>query len=1235
MTDTTTPQRTAPGEDALLDELDALEASGQSLTAPAAQYKPGDDPLVDELVALESSGQSLIAPVEPSSGTLATAGKIAKDIGGGILEIPGQVNRGVASAINETSGAMYGLVTQPAVKWVHENLFDMSGIAPGIVSGAANPLALPLDTAVTPKAETVTGGLVKEVTQFASAYYMGGRFLKTAGMVKATTTGGVVAQGAGRGALVDMLSFDPYEERLSNLIETHTSIREPVTQFLAARPDDSQALGRLKNAVEGLGIGMAAEGLIHTIKGIRAMRAGNREEAIKAFEDMEKSGFKPEEPDLSKDRAPEPQEAAAKPVNDNKADPNANPEAAAKEAPKDSAEASAKVTEEAGPKPSNDNVVAPEAPIKVDEKALRESVELTITENAYGQGRNLSGIRTDLIENGDDLNAIMSATQRMYADEIAKQRGGVEVLSNAQLKAQADELADIVGTDSTALLQQIGKTAGDLENLPAAMLMYRDVLTTAYTKLTDIAAIYHDPLGGVGPYKNRQEVTEAFIKNYEVAANIQAYYRGQQTQIARSLNAMKITAKNRSGALADLDIESLRGAGEDRLRAMAGDIAAAGKNADGSINTKAVSKVIRGGFAENLVNAVISFRTNGMLSALTTQTVNLVSSTMTAALRPAEKFLAGASRYSTAEGRAQMAEAAIQYGTMVASVKDGISMAAKAFRLNAPQLDPGRSRVMENMSYKRPPSEAFNIQNSTVAMVADALGTLVNLPGRSMMSMDEFVKQISYRGEVRAQAYREAMQEGSWKSGDFTTFGQIVAKRLEESVDDAGRALNADALEYARESTFTKDLRAETWFGRPTIGEDLQRFAGNHPSMRVIMPFIRTPTNLLRFAWDRTPVLNLGRKEYYDALSGARGVQAQADAKAKMAMGGMLWGGAVALATEGSLTGAGPQDPKQRKLLEATGWRPYSMRVRRDDRSTAYVSFSRFDPFAGFLGMAADYTELAGGMSDEDMWETAGKAMVVTLKQLSSKSYLQGLTEFLDTLTNPDRNAEKLAKSLAASFAPNAIAKMNDDPYLREARTVMDAVRRKVPGFSQDLDPVRNILGEPVTPPPTYGPGWLSPIVAGVHTGLEQPTTKDWKASPREDVEDEMARLALIGNKGFTHPPTVQDGVDLLDYRSPVTGKTAYDRYLELTGEVKMAGMNIHEMLAAEIGSRAYQDMMTDGDEEEDLDGSRIGHLKVVLGGFRLMAMEALKKEMPDLAQEIIKGQIARARALVQQSKQN
>lgn len=36
-----------------------------------------------------------------------------------------------------------------------------------------------------------------------------------------------------------------------------------------------------------------------------------------------------------------------------------------------------------------------------------------------------------------------------------------------------------------------------------------------------------------------------------------------------------------------------------------------------------------------------------------------------------------------------------------------------------------------------------------------------------------------------------------------------------------------------------------------------------------------------------------------------------------------------------------------------------------------------------------------------------------------------------------------------------------------------------------------------------------------------------------------------------------------------------------------------------------------------------------------MMAMEELKKEMPDLAVELTKAQIVRARALVQQPKQN
>ncbi|WNJ91764.1 hypothetical protein [Bosea sp. 685] len=1184
------------------------------------------DELWDQLDEHEAINGPLIS-VE-SEGAMSTAGKVAKDIGKGITEIPGAVNRGVASAVNETTGAMYSMVTQPAVRWLHENVVDMTGVAPGIVSGEANPLSIPLDTAVTPKPESVTGGLVKEVSQFATGYFLAGRFMKTAGMVAAPTVGGTVAQGAGKGALTDMFSFDPHEERLSNFIEQHTSLRDPITQYLAARPEDSEAAGRLKNAAEGLGLGMVAEGLLLSLRLTKAVRAGDRAEALKVADEMEIKGHEPEV-DLLKDKAPERPEEAVQPLNDNKQGPNATPDSPAVAPPKDSAEGAAKLSE---PDPTvkgpvNDNTVREAPPIKVDEAKLRESVNTAITEQAFGQGRNLSGIRTDLIENGEDLLAIMSATQRVYKEEIGKMVGGNAdgVLTHAEIRRQADELSDIVGTNSSALIERIGKTAGTLEDLPSTMLMYRDVLTTAYSKLLDVAKIYHDPLGGVGPFANRAEVTAAFIKNYEIAANIQGMYRGQQTQIARTMSAMKITAKERVGALADLDLENMRGQGEDRLRAMAGDIIGGAYEPGGGINMKAVSKSIRGGFAENAVNALISFRVNGMLSGLTTQSVNFASSTMAAALRPAEKMIAGSLRFGTAEGRAQMGEAAIQYGTMIASVKDGISSAAKAFRLGEPILDPGRARIEVQPS--RLPSMTFDIKNPVVAQIADAVGGVVNLPGRMMMSMDEFVKQVSYLGEVRAQAYREAYHEGAWRSGDFKSFGELVSRRLDESTDDMGRALNSNALEYARESTFTKDLKAATHFGKPTMGETLQVAAGNHPALRIVMPFIRTPTNLLRFAWDRTPGLNIARKEFYDQLTGARGAQAQADAGAKMAMGGLLWGSAVGYAVEGRITGSGPTKPEQRAALLATGWKPYSLRSTNADGSVQYDSFARFDPFAMFLGMVGDYHELSGQMSDTDMWDMAGKGLVTTVKQLSSKSYLQGLTDFLDALSNPEWKAEKLAKSLAGSFVPSVLTKMSGDPYQREARSVMDAVKKRLPGYSEDLDPIRNILGEPVTPVPTLGPSWLSPIASDTHKGGLQPTTAAWKATPNDDVKDELARLSLVGDKGFTPAAQVQHNVDLLEHRSPITEKTAYDRYVQLTGEVTMGGRTLAQELEHIIRSPTYKSRLTDGDEEYD--GSRIGLVKEIIGGYRLMAFEALQKEIPELRVAVRRERTNAARALM------
>ena len=61
----------------------------------------------------------------------------------------------------------------------------------------------------------------------------------------------------------------------------------------------------------------------------------------------------------------------------------------------------------------------------------------------------------------------------------------------------------------------------------------------------------------------------------------------------------------------------------------------------------------------------------------------------------------------------------------------------------------------------------------------------------------------------------------------------------------------------------------------------------------------------------------------------------------------------LALTANGNLTGGGPKDYKQRKLLEEAGWRPYSIKVGDD-----YISYQRMDPFASMLGIFADMSDI-------------------------------------------------------------------------------------------------------------------------------------------------------------------------------------------------------------------------------------------------------------------------------------
>ena len=151
----------------------------------------------------------------------------------------------------------------------------------------------------------------------------------------------------------------------------------------------------------------------------------------------------------------------------------------------------------------------------------------------------------------------------------------------------------------------------------------------------------------------------------------------------------------------------------------------------------------------------------------------------------------------------------------------------------------------------------------------------------------------------------------------ITEFDQAVVDNFEAGFDKFGRARNRHVLQMAEEGTYTNELTG--------IFKRIGDLSNEYPFIKQIIPFTRTPMNLMLNVVDRTP-LGFARKQFRDEFfSPDRNIRAAAYGKQLMGTSLFTMGGI--LAYNGIITGGIPKDKNLRRQKFDTGWRPYSFKL--------------------------------------------------------------------------------------------------------------------------------------------------------------------------------------------------------------------------------------------------------------------------------------------------------------------
>ena len=1153
---------------AAADELDAMVGGGkpkQQPPAPLAEMSAGPD--------LKKAGS--------------VAGAVASDVGSAMLEQPRAIYKGVRDAyqgvvdLAKDAGDFTNKFL-PALQVTDKGgkmlpLSDMHWVSaqeraqnPDLPGSWADDIHFPdVDE---PKSKIA--GLEKNVIQFVTGMSVAGGQLKALGLP--TEAAGMAGRSlsAVKGFMSMFEAFDGPKQNLSNLVQSVPALKNPVTEMLSIQGDDSDVVKRLKTAAEGT---MGAQAIDGLVGGLRFLRG-----VTKAQDGVAAAAEHPGE-DLGEDIGPPRSNGLSALGN-----PMSGPDEPLVSAKFNQAES--KLAAQAG----KASAMTPE-----QVGAMHEGAEQAPA--AAGTGTQINFAR---IDGPDDIKRAMQELVNHNADDLETARRGVKTFADTQLGADA--------TDAwkTVMSRRVGEALNDEQSLAA-----RQLWTSSAAKLKEVMDIATGP-GGATP-----ENLFAFRKMLTTHMAIEQEVMGARAEAGRALGSWRIPAGEapfRMGDVTRMLQQDTAGGGSTRGGLdVAWDMAQRTKALFDSGDLEHLSYFGEKSLYAKTRDAALEAWTNGLLTSPLTHVKVIASNAATIALRIGERRAAAA--YSSVLGDTDgvaLGEASAQYAGLVGGIKDSLRFAGRAANaflnekpLPALENDPlsnavkaaktgvysaGEDMPEVSQAGRSFPgaisSQALGIaQSGWLGRGVDLLGQVIRSPGRALTAEHDFFRSIAYRMELNALAVRQATQEMGAGSLDEKAF----AGRVSDIVANPPPSITIGSMDAMKYQTFT-DAPGK-------LAQHIESLRNDFPMTRVILPFYKIPSRILSYTFERTPIAPLMAS--YQANIAAGGAR-EALARSQLGLGTSVLLAAADAAMSGQITGSGPPSGATRNAMMNTGWLPYSANV-----NGRWFQYNHLETVGSSMAMAADiastlhayHEQVNGDMGPDAAGQLAAAAALSVAQNVTSKTYLSGLSRFFDALANPRTSGKQDIQSMLGSIVPAGVAAADrmTDPYQRAIYSMMDAIKARTPGISEGMAPRQNTWGEPISNTSDMGKAYdlLSPFATRTPTD-----------SP---IDKEIVRLGANVNR----PSSKVDfgGGALIDLAQD---PKMYARYSELAGHAykdpSFGGQGAKDALNDLVsGSSPYSpmyDKLTDGPQ-----GSKAEMIQGIMNQYREGAKMQLLDEYPKL----------------------